>query len=245
MSAGIDIDLRAQVGDFQVDFQLKVAQGPVALVGPNGAGKTTLLRILAGAIQPIEGHIVVGGRVLVDTTAGVCLPPEAREVGYLPQGYGLFAHLTALENVAYGMRHLMGEERRKQASSLREQLGVEGAANRRPSALSAGEKQRVALARALATSPQLLLLDEPTAALDVTIRRETRTLLDAHFRHSGRMALVISHDIRDLLAWKPTLVLIEEGSVTACDSVAALRTRSDLPFLTELLAPLPSPVPGV
>ena len=163
---------------------------------------------------------------------GVWVPPEDRRIGYLPQGYGLFGHLSAADNVAYG---ISGPGRRDRARSLLDELGVGGVAERRPAVLSGGEKQRVALARALATDPELLLLDEPTAALDVSARREVRELLGEVFR--TRQAVVVTHDVRDLLAWDPIVLMLVEGEVRAQGTVAELRFSTD-PFLVELLAPL-------
>jgi molybdate transport system ATP-binding protein len=232
----VEIDVRARLDAFGLDAQL-VARGPIALVGPNGAGKTTLLRVLAGAVRPTAGALRVGGRTLVDVGRGVFEPPEARGVGYLPQGSCLFGHLSAADNVAYGLRRLGRAARRDRARELLGHLGVAHLADRRARALSGGERQRVALARALAPEPRILLLDEPTAALDLPFRREVRALLSGALRAPDRAAVVVTHDPRDLLAWDPTVVLLDRGRVAAQGSVAELRDV-DHPFLSELLAPL-------
>ena len=237
MGPDLDLDLSAAAGAFGLEVRAGIGLGPVALVGPNGAGKTTLLRVLAGGLRPQRGHAIVRGRVLFDTVAGTLHPPEDRRVGYLPQGHGLFAHLTALENVCYGMRHLPRGDRRARGQALLEERGVGALGPRRPARMSGGEQQRVALARALATSPDLLLLDEPTAALDVTVRRELRALLARQLHDPARVAVVVTHDLRDLLAWRPTVWLMEEGRVVEQGSVETLRARSTHPFLRELLAP--------
>lgn len=238
MPPELDIDLRARAGDFELDVCLRVDRGPVAVVGPNGSGKTTLLRLLAGGLRPTQGRAIVCGRVLVDTSTGRCLPPEEREVGYLPQGYGLFGHMTAQDNVGYGMRGRSRQERRRRSRELLTELGVGALGPRRPSTLSGGEQQRVSLARALGASPQLLLLDEPTAALDVTVKQQTRELLAPHLRHPGRCAVVVTHDLRDLLAWKPMIVLMLDGRLIAQGSLATLCRQPGHAFLAELLRPL-------
>lgn len=232
MPAELALDLRLRLGALSLDVQLDIARGPVALVGPNGAGKTSLLRLLAGGLQPDQGRAVVRGRTLVDAAAGTCLPPEARRVGYLPQHCGLFPHLSVQDNVAYGIR---AGDRRQQARALLDGLGVGHLARRWPRGLSGGEAQRVALARALGTAPELLLLDEPTAALDVLVRREVRGILHRHLHDPARCAVVVTHDLRDLLAWQPTVVLMEQGRVSAVGSVAQLQGLGH-PFLDELLA---------
>jgi len=234
----LDIDLRARVGDFALDLRLLVDRGPVAIVGPNGSGKTTLLRLLAGGLVPTEGRAMVRGRVLVDTAAGCFVPPSRRRVGYLPQGYGLFGHMSVLDNVGYGMRGRSRQDRRRRAQELLTELGVGSLGPRRPSRLSGGEQQRVSLARALGASPQLLLLDEPTAALDVAVKHQTRELLAPHLRHPDRCAVLVTHDLRDLLAWKPMIVLMVGGRVVTQGSIATLRRQPGHPFLTELLRPL-------
>lgn len=237
MPADLRIDARLHAGDFALDVQLEVEQGPVVLVGPNGAGKTTLLRALAGGDIPIDGRIEVCGQPWVDGRTRV--PPEERRVGYLPQGYGLFPHLTAVDNVAYGVRG--GKRgRREVARRLLEELGIAHLASRRPHRLSGGEQQRLALARALARQPRLLLLDEPTAALDVAVRRDIRALLAAHLRAPERCAVVVTHDLRDLMAWEPVVALLDQGRVADVGPLHALAARTDHPFLGELFAPLVS-----
>lgn len=236
MSPELDVDVRAGVGAFALDLRLRIERGPVALVGPNGAGKTSLLRLLAGGLPVREGRIAVRGRTLVDTARGLATPPEGRRVGYLPQGSGLFMHLSALENAAYGVRGASRSARRAHAQGLLAALGVGHLAHRRPRGLSGGEQQRVALARALGPGPELLLLDEPTAALDVSVRRQTRELLRAHLHDPARCAVVVTHDLRDLLAWQPTVVLLDGGRVVEQGDVAALRARTRHPFLAELLS---------
>jgi ABC-type sulfate/molybdate transport systems ATPase subunit len=234
----LHVDLRAAVGGFTLEARFAAPGGCVALVGPNGAGKTTLLRVLAGAIRPTAGLVRVADDVLVDVAAGRFTPPEARSVGYLPQGYGLFEHLTARANVAYGLAAVPRPERERRTDALLASLGVAEVASRRPRALSGGERQRVALARALATRPRLLLLDEPLAALDVAVRRETRALLAAHLREASRITVVVTHDLRDLIAWEPLIVFLDRGGVADVGSLADLKARSRHPFLVELLGPL-------
>ena len=238
----LELHLEASAGAFAVDLHARVLRGPVALVGPNGAGKTTLLRMLAGGLRPTRGRVLVRGRCLLDTAAGRFLDPEARGVGYLPQGYGLFGHLSALDNVAYGVRAASRGERRARAQQGLAELGVAHCALRKPGQLSGGEQQRVALARALATSPSLLLLDEPTASLDVAVRREIRALLHGHLHDPARVAIVVTHDLRDLLAWQPTVIFVAEGRVVAQGTVEELRAQAGgHPFLAELLSLAGSP----
>ena len=238
MSIGLQLNLRAFVGEFELDVSLSVPRGPVALIGPNGSGKTTLLRALAGAVVPDSGRLVVGERVLVDVEAQVVVPPEERGVGYLPQGYGLFEHLSVQDNVAYGLYRLSTEQRAARARDLLAAMGAEKLLNSRPGTLSGGQKQRVALARALAIEPGLLLLDEPTAALDVSVRQETRELLASQFGQPDRLAVVVTHDVRDLLAWDPVVVFLDEGRVVAEGSVEALSQQTEHPFLVEFFSPL-------
>ncbi|HEY7201086.1 MAG TPA: ATP-binding cassette domain-containing protein, partial [Candidatus Dormibacteraeota bacterium] len=169
--------LRLRLGRLDLDVSLAIAPGEVAaLLGPNGAGKTTVLRALAGLLPLAEGRVVLDGQVLEDVGPGprarVRVPAERRPVGMVFQDYLLFPHLSAVENVAFGLRSRgtrRGEARRVAAGWL-ERLGLAGIGDARPGTLSGGQQQRVALARALATDPRMMLLDEPLAALDVSIR---------------------------------------------------------------------------
>jgi molybdate transport system ATP-binding protein len=235
---GWEIDVDVHVGRLRLAVELHTDRRPVAIVGPNGAGKTTLLRVLTGAIKPERGRIVLGGRVLVDTTAGIDVPIEARRLGYVPQGYGLFAHLDAADNVAFGMRtrDVPKEERRARARALLARMGAEGIADRRPLRLSGGEKQRVALARALAIEPQGLLMDEPLAALDVAARRSMRAFLVERLAADAPPAIVVTHDPRDARALDADVVVLEAGRIVQRGRPDELAAAPATPFVAELFA---------
>lgn len=228
------MDARLSAGAFRLDVQLAIDRGPLLLVGPNGSGKSTLLRALAGGPVDVDGRIALGAEVLVDTAHGVFLPPERRRVGYLPQGFRLFPHLTALDNVAFGVEGDR-DARRAHARRLLDELGVAALADRRPAGLSGGEAQRVALARALARRPALLLLDEPTASLDVQARRAARELLAS--RLASLPTVAVTHDVRDVEAWGGAVALVRDGRVHPPRPWQQLVDDDD-PFLRELLWPL-------
>lgn len=203
-------------GDFHLDVTLEVPPGQVvALLGPNGAGKTTVLHGLAGLLRLRAGSIRLGERVLDEPASGRFVPPQRRDVGMVFQDYLLFPHLTALENVAFGPR-ARGTARsaaRVEARAWLDRVGLAAHAGSRPAQLSGGQAQRVALARALATRPELVLLDEPLAALDAATRLEVRSDLARHLRDFGGSALMVTHDPLDAMVVADRIVVLEEGRV--------------------------------
>jgi molybdate transport system permease protein len=192
-----------------VEAQVAAEPGQVvAVVGPNGAGKTSLLRALAGLL-PAGGEVVVAGR---DVSR---LPPHARGVGWVPQAPSLFAHLSARDNVAFPLR-ARGTRRgpaREVAQGWLAQLGLGDLGDARPGALSGGQAARVALARALAGEPELLLLDEPLAALDAGTRDEVRRLLRLTLSSGRAPTLFVTHDPVDVVALADRVVVLEQGRV--------------------------------
>jgi ABC-type sulfate/molybdate transport systems ATPase subunit len=215
-----DGDLAAAVvldrGSLHLDVTLRAGVGTtVAVLGPNGAGKTTLLRALAGLLPIAEGTVRLGDTVLEDAAAGISLPPEDRPIGVVFQDYLLFPHLSALENVAFGLRSRGAGRARSRAAARHwlAEVGAEQFADRRPAQLSGGQAQRVAIARALAAEPRLLLLDEPFSALDAAARPLVRELLVRVL--AERTALVISHDPGDAAALAEHVVVLEHGRVAA------------------------------
>jgi molybdate transport system ATP-binding protein/molybdate transport system permease protein len=180
----------------------------VAVVGPNGAGKSTLLRALAG-LQPARGSIELRGRDVMP------LPAQARGVGWVPQERMLFERQSALDNAAYGLRSrgVRRSDARRTALEWLERLGIGELADRRPRELSGGEAARVALARALAPAPDLMLLDEPLAALDAATRDDVRRLLRATLTAGPAPALVVTHDVVDVVTLADRVVVLEEGRV--------------------------------
>ncbi len=230
--------IRARAGGFDLDAAVAGDGAPVVLIGPNGSGKTTLLRVVSGGHPPLAGRICVGEHVLYDSAAGVCLAPEQRRIGYVPQGYGLFPHLSVVENVAFGLaaarpRQPRGQ-RRGAAAALLDEIDCGHLAERLPATLSGGEKQRVALARALLSEPDMLLLDEPLAALDAATRRDMRGYLAGHLATRGKPALVVTHDARDVHALEaPAVYAMEEGAVVQSGSPADLAAHPASDFVRE------------
>jgi molybdate transport system ATP-binding protein len=211
---GLVARLELTRGALALSLALRVGDGEtLAVVGPNGAGKTTLLRALAGLEPLAAGEIRLDGRALDAPAAGVFVPPEARPVGLLFQDHRLFPHLTALEQVAFGLR-ARGARRGAARARAREWLartGVADLAARRPDALSGGQAQRVALARALATSPRLLLLDEPLAAIDVAGRAALRHELAAHLRAHAGPSVLVTHEPAEAWALATRICVVEAG----------------------------------
>jgi len=214
------VTLRARVmltlGTLQLDVELVVSDAVVAVVGPNGAGKTTVLRALAGLVPIDGGRIAIDGRVVDDPAAGIRLPPQDRHVGVVFQEHRLFPNLTALENVAFGLRArgTPRAEARRQAAHWLERVGLPEVAHLRPRALSGGQAQRVALARALATEPAVVLLDEPLAAVDTAARAELRRLLRGELRRYPGARVIVTHDPVEAAALADEIVVLEGGRIT-------------------------------
>jgi molybdate transport system ATP-binding protein len=216
----IDVAIALSVSDGKRSFHLDAAfaaDAPVvALYGPSGAGKSLTLQAMAGLLTPTAGHVRIGTRTLFDARQGINLAPQARGVGYLFQDYALFPHLTVRENIAFGLtswhRRLSTEDAQR-VDALMDTFGLTSMAHSRPRTLSGGQQQRTALARALVCNPQVLLLDEPFAALNPMLRAQLRSELAAVRKQWGVPAVMISHDIEDVLALANVAFLFEDGRV--------------------------------
>jgi molybdate transport system ATP-binding protein len=212
----LDAHVLARRGGFELDAAVRAVPGEVlAVLGPNGAGKSTLLRALAGLAPLAAGHVRLGSRVLDDAAAGLRTAPERRRIGVVFQDYLLFPHLTALDNVAYGLRAqgLRRADARRAAAPWLDRMGLTEHAGLRPRQLSGGQAQRVALARALVLAPELLLLDEPLAALDAGTRLSLRTDLRRHLTSYGGPAIVVTHDAVEAMVLADRLVVLERGRI--------------------------------
>ena len=235
---GLDARLVVDRGDtFRLDLPLVIPPGrTVALLGPNGAGKSTAVAALAGIVPLAEGSITLGGAVLDDPASGVFVPPERRRIGVVFQDYLLFPHLDVAENVAFGMRSggAGRAEAHRKAEEWIERVGLGGLGGRRPRDLSGGQAQRVALARALATEPELLLLDEPLAALDVSTRAELRHTLGEHLSAFDGPRLLITHDPVEAFVLADEIHVIEGGVVTQVGVADDIRLRPRTPYAADL-----------
>ncbi|KWX02235.1 putative ATP-binding component of ABC transporter [Carbonactinospora thermoautotrophica] len=230
--------LRVERPGFVLDLELGVGAGEVvALLGPNGAGKTTVLRALAGLIPLTRGRVILDGQLLEDTATGARVPTERRSVGVVFQDYLLFPHLTALDNVAFGLRchgHSRAAAHQKAAAWLR-RVGLADHAHTRPRQLSGGQAQRVALARALAIEPRLLLLDEPLAALDAHTRLEIRSQLRHHLADYSGATLLVTHDPLDAMVLADRLAVIENGRLVQHGTPEEIARRPRTDYVARLV----------
>ena len=215
MSTAFDLTLDAVTQRYRGATQpavdevtLEIAAGEmVALLGPSGCGKTTLLRIIAGFVQQTSGRVVVGGKPIDD------LPPHRREVGVVFQNYALFPHMSAADNVAYGpaARGVGRAEQQRKAAEMLELVQMAHLASRLPRELSGGQQQRVALARALAVGPRILLLDEPFAALDKSLRLDMQIEVKRIQRLAGITCIMVTHDQEEALSMADRVAVIHQG----------------------------------
>jgi molybdate transport system ATP-binding protein len=205
----IQLEFEVRQGDFVLTIGERFSARVTALFGPSGAGKTTVLDAIAGLRVPAAGRIAIGHRVLFDSAARVNLPPHLRHVGYVTQDVALFPHMNVRRNIEYGRRR----GQKLELSAVAQMLEIQGLLERGVPTLSGGERQRVALARALMSAPELLLLDEPLAAIDVELRRRILPYLERVRDSLGVPIIYVTHDREELRQLADHVIVLERGIV--------------------------------
>lgn len=229
MNAGLNATFTRRFpggAEISVDsLHLAPDSGVTILFGASGAGKTTILRCLAGWDAPDAGRIEFGGEVWCDVSLRKFLQPQHRRVGFVPQDYLLFPHLTVAANVAFGLPKSRGAERQATLDKTLHWLGLANLTARLPHELSGGQQQRVALARAVACAPRLLLLDEPLAALDAPSRQRLRGELRRWLQELRLPTVVVTHDRTEALALGDRIVVLDQGRIQQVGPVGAAFNR--------------------
>ncbi|HZX86166.1 MAG TPA: molybdenum ABC transporter ATP-binding protein, partial [Reyranella sp.] len=224
----LDVDIDHARDNFRIAARFAAAPGLTALFGRSGAGKTTLIDIVGGLMRPDRGRVAVDGQVLVDTERGIFVPSHQRRIGYIFQDSRLFPHLSVRRNLLYGRwfnRDAGGAG--ADLKSVVDLLGIGHLLERRPASLSGGEKQRVAIGRALLAHPQLLLMDEPLAALDEARRAEILPYIERLRDEMGVPILYVSHSVAEVARLATTVVILTDGKVTAVGPVADILPLAD------------------
>jgi molybdate transport system ATP-binding protein len=212
----LSVALTHAFAGFTLDLTFSAPTGVTALFGRSGAGKTTIAQAVAGLLRPDRGRVVVQDRVLLDTDRGVFVPPHRRRIGYVFQEGRLFPHLTVRQNLHYGRWFAKSAQGPDETGQVTDLLGLGNLLGRYPAALSGGEKQRVALARAILSRPQMLVMDEPLAALDDARKAEILPYLE-RLRDEVRLpVLYVSHSVAEVARLATTVVLIERGRMHLC-----------------------------
>lgn len=214
-AAALEIDIQKALENFNLHVAFRTGRGPLGLLGASGAGKSMTLRMIAGVATPDHGRIVFNGRVLFDDTIGLNLSAASRKIGVVFQDYALFPHLTVAENVGFGLSAMPQQERRLRIESLLKAMRIAELATRYPKEISGGQKQRVAIARCLAIEPDALLLDEPFAALDPHLRRQTEEQLRETLASYSGVVLFITHDMEEAFRFCSDLLVLDSGRVIA------------------------------
>ncbi|MQA28822.1 MAG: molybdenum ABC transporter ATP-binding protein [Luteitalea sp.] len=232
-SRTLSVTLR-QHGPIPLDVGLTCDAGDVlAIFGPSGSGKTTVLRSIAGLYRPEHARVISGDDAWTDTASGFFAPAHRRAVGFVFQEYALFPHLTAVGNVVTALGHRPRAERRPRAEHLLRVVHLSGHLDRRPAAMSGGERQRVALARALAREPAVLLLDEPFAAVDRGVRRHLQDQIDELRRTLDIPLILVTHDFDDVVRLATHLLVLQRGQTVAFGPLRSLMSRPDMTWLRD------------
>lgn len=218
MKESIYIDVRKEMttteGKNMLNIRREISGGDfICLVGHSGSGKTTLLRILSGLLTPDEGVIRVGGKTWFDSTARINLKPQQRSIAYMFQDLALFPNMTVAQNIGYAQR----AHNPTHINELLDIFGMKGLATQKPGKLSGGQKQRVALARALASSPQILLLDEPLSSIDQEMREALQSeILKAH-EYLNSTSIMVTHDLPEARRMANEIIKIKNGLIVETD----------------------------
>ena len=226
----LTVRLKQQFGNFHLDVDFQVPAGLTVLFGFSGAGKSLTLRSMAGLLHAGQGYVAIGEHVLFDSEAGIDLASKERHVGYVPQHYALFPHLTVAQNISFALPKqrtrkswFRGRQEREvqhaRVDELLAALELKGLERQYPATLSGGQQQRVALARALAAQPRLLLLDEPFNALDIAVRQRLRDSLKRFQRRFGIPIVLVTHDHDEAQQLADTVVALQHGHVAQVGSV--------------------------
>jgi len=215
--AAVDVRILRRLADFRLDVAFRAGRETVVVFGPSGGGKSMTLKAIAGIIRPDAGRIAVGGHVLYDSEQTINVPPHRRRVGYVPQGYALFPHLTVAENIMAILEtrtHLSEAQRQRRLENLMREFHISHLRDNLGMSLSGGEQRRVEIARALATEPRFLLLDEPFAGIDPIsindIQRITRYL-----SQHGIGILLTDHNVRETLGICDRAYIVNDGRIIA------------------------------
>jgi molybdate transport system ATP-binding protein len=229
----IAIAARHTMGDFVLDVDITTSGRLTALFGPSGSGKTTLINVVAGLLRPRTGRVVVDDRVLMDSARNICLPVHRRRIGYVFQDARLLPHLTVRQNLAYGRWFAAARAPASTVARIVDMLGIGPLLDHRPALLSGGERQRVAIGRALLSGPQLLLMDEPLAALDEARKAEIIPYIERLRDEALVPILYVSHAVAEVSRLADHVVLLDRGRTTAQGSPAEVIRRLDLLPLDE------------
>lgn len=203
----------------------------IGLLGPSGSGKTTILRMLAGLEHQDSGDIIIDGKVVND------IPASERGIGFVFQNYALFPYMTVYDNIAYGLKVQKKDKAyiRQRVTELLELVGLPGLEKRYPDQLSGGQRQRIAFARALAPNPQLLLLDEPFAAIDAKVRKELRTWLREMITKIGITSIFVTHDQDEAIEVADEIVITNEGRVEQVGNPVDIYMNPKTPFVAQFI----------
>ena len=232
----LNIDIERRVGGFHLRVPLSSPGGSLAILGPSGCGKSMTLRCVAGIDRPDRGRIELNDRTLYDSAARVCLPPQRRGVGYLFQNYALFPNMTVRGNVLAALhRKCPRAEANRRTDAILSALRLEAVACHRPAQLSGGQAQRVALARILVAPPQLLMLDEPFAALDESLRQHVLDELEALLARFDRDVILVTHNREEAFRLCRRTAILCDGRVLECGDTPALFRRPTHPDTAQIL----------
>lgn len=230
---GVEAVFTVARDDFPIDLAIDLPAGrTTALVGPNGAGKSTVVAVLAGLIPIDQGRISIGGKIVDDPAEGRFVPSEVRNVGVVFQDGLLFPHMSVEKNIAFGPAS-SGDPDPTAVRQWIENLGLGEVATRKPAEISGGQAQRVALARALINEPDLLLLDEPLSALDVTSKVEMRSLLKRHMDAFGGPRLLITHDPGEAFLLADVVHILERGRITQSGTAHEIQMAPRTPYAAD------------
>jgi len=227
-------NISKKFGDFKAsdNVSFEIEQGKlIGLLGPSGSGKTTILRMIAGLETPDEGDIIINGVKVND------IEPGKRGIGFVFQSYALFRHMTVYDNIAFGLRvqKAKKEDIHKKVTELIELIGLKGLDKRYPSQLSGGQRQRVAFARALAPNPQLLLLDEPFAAIDAKVRKELRRWLKQTISKLGITSIFVTHDQEEAVEVADEIIITNKGQIEQKGSPIEIYKNPQTPFVAQFI----------